>query len=154
MLYFAYGSNIDWNQMRKRCPSSRFVGVAVLHDHKLAFTRKSTTRDCGVADAVPEDGRDVWGVVYEITDLDVGKLDSSEGYWPGRVKNSYWRRECVVCVEEDEGRPLTVWAYFAEPQQNPPLPNAEYKELILSGARHWHLPEKYVRELEQIKVSG
>ena len=27
--------------MKQRCPSSRFAGVAVLRDHKLAFTRKS-----------------------------------------------------------------------------------------------------------------
>lgn len=96
----------------------------------------------------------MWGVVYEITDFDIGNLDSSEGYRPGRAKNSYWRRECLVFVDGDERRPLTVWAYFAEPQEDPPLPNAGYKELILSGARHWRLPEKYVRELEQIKVSG
>jgi hypothetical protein len=56
MLTFAYGSNMDWNQMRERCPSSRFVGIAVLRDHKLAFTRKSLKRGCGVADLIAEGG--------------------------------------------------------------------------------------------------
>ncbi len=47
-----------------------------------------------------------------------------------------------------------VFTYFADPQPNPPLPNIEYKNLILSGAMHWHPPEEYVRRLqEQIKVS-
>jgi len=154
MLNFAYGSNMSWDQMRERCPSSRFVGIAVLRDHKLAFTRKSCDRGCGVADVVAEDGRQVWGVVYEIADLDVGKLDASEGFRPGRGKNSYYRRECLVFLNKEDQRPLTVSAYFGDPQPNPPLPNAAYKSLILAGARHWHLPEEYIRELEQIEVSG
>jgi len=55
MLYFAYGSNMDWNQIRGRCPSASFLGIAVLLDHRLAFSRYSTTRNCGVADAVKSD---------------------------------------------------------------------------------------------------
>lgn len=154
MLYFAYGSNMNWQQMRERCPSARFVGVALLADHKLAFTRESAKRGCGVADAVHEHGRELWGVVYEIDDLDLGKLDRCEGYSPGREKNSYWRRERLVLLDRDKERPLTVCSYFGDPQSNPPLPNSEYKQLLVSGARHWHLPEEYVRELEAIAVSG
>lgn len=154
MLYFAYGSNMNWNQMRERCPSSRFEGIAVLRDHKLAFTRESVNRGCGVADVIAQDGAQVWGVVYEIADLDVGKLDVSEGFRPGRDKNAYYRRECLVFTDGEVQRPLTVSAYFGDPQPNPPLPNAAYKSLILAGARHWHLAEEYIRELEQIEVGG
>jgi gamma-glutamylcyclotransferase (GGCT)/AIG2-like uncharacterized protein YtfP len=154
MLYFAYGSNMNWGQIRERCPSACFVGMAVLPDHQLAFTRESRKRQCGVADAVRGDGRKLWGVVYEIDDRDLPRLDDCEGYEPGRSRNAYCRRECVVSLDGDEKRPLTVLAYFADRQANPPLPNAEYKELILSGARYWHLPEDYIGELEQIEVSG
>ena len=154
MLYFAYGSNMNWQQMQERCPSARFVGIALLADHKLAFTRQSDRRGCGVADAVLERDRKIWGTVYEIGNLDVGKLDVSEGYRPGREKNSYWRRECLVLLDGAEQRPLTAYSYFGDPQSNPPLPNAEYKQLIVSGARHWHLPDEYVRDLEAIEVSG
>lgn len=48
--------------------------------------------------------------------------------------------------------PAAGWAYFANQENNPPLPSAEYTELILSGARYWGLPEEYLRELEQIPV--
>jgi gamma-glutamylcyclotransferase (GGCT)/AIG2-like uncharacterized protein YtfP len=145
---------MNWNQMRERCPSSRFVGIAVLRDHKLAFTRESVNRGCGVADVVAQDGAQVWGVVYEIDDLDVGKLDAAEGFTPGREKNSYYRRECLVFLDGDGQRPLKVSTYFGNPQPSPPLPNAAYKNLILTGARYWHLPEKHIRELEQIEVNG
>jgi gamma-glutamylcyclotransferase len=154
MLYFAYGSNMNWQQMEDRCPSAHFFGVALLPDHSLAFTRKSINRGCGVADVLPTQGHNVWGVVYEITDRDIIKLDKSEGYMPGRQKNSYFRRESVVLHNGDDQQPLTVFIYFGDPMQNPPLPNIEYKDLILSGAQYWNLPEAYVRELEVIEVSG
>jgi gamma-glutamylcyclotransferase (GGCT)/AIG2-like uncharacterized protein YtfP len=143
---------MDWDQIRERCPSVRFVGVACLRDHKLSFTRKSIKRDCGVADVVSENGRKVWGVVYEICDHDVGKLDASEGYFPGRERNSYWRRECLVFLNDDNQNTLTVSTYFAERELNPPLPNTKYKSQILKGARHWHIPEEYISELELIKI--
>lgn len=120
MLYFAYGSNMNREQIRKRCPSARFLGVAAMRNLRIAFTRKSIKRDCGVADVVPENGRIVWGVVYEICDHDIGVLDISEGYRPNRNKNSYWRRECMVFLDNDDQQPLTVYIYFAEHQQNPP----------------------------------
>lgn len=153
MLYFAYGSNMDWNQMRSRCPSARFFCIAMLPHHQLAFTRKSKTRNCGVADVVPQQGKSVWGVVYEIADVDVGRLDFCEGYSPGRGENAYWRRECLVFKDGNPREPLTVWTYFAAKEPNPPLPSSKYKEQIIRGARFWHLPEEYIRELEQIKVS-
>jgi len=154
VLYFAYGSNMDWEQMRQRCSSVRFIGVAKLPDHRLAFTRKSIKRGCGVADAVRESARAVWGAVFEIPDLEVGALDELEGYQPGREKNSYWRREYTVFLDGDDRRPLTVATYFADRQESPPLPNQVYKDLILRGARRWRLPPDYINELEGIAVSG
>jgi cation transport regulator ChaC len=154
MLYFAYGSNMNWQQMLERCPSACFIGIATLPNHKLAFTRKSDNRRCGVADAVFEQGQVLWGVVYEITAPDIEKLDSSEGYREGRNKNSYLRRECKVWLDGIGLQPLSVFIYFADRQPNPPLPSIDYKTLLLSGARHWHLPNEYVRGLEAIKVSG
>ena len=65
MLYFAYGSMMDLGEMRGRCTSAKFVAVAKLPDHSLQFTRRSIKRGCGVADVVPEPGRDVWGVVLK-----------------------------------------------------------------------------------------
>ncbi len=154
MLYFAYGSNMDWGQMRERCPSARFACVAKLKDHRLAFTRKSEKRGCGVSDVIPDPGRDVWGVVYEIDEHDLGRLDKYEGFVPGRRRedNAYFREERHVGRDGNESDPLAVWVYFAIPQPNPPLPNEEYKRLIVEGARFWHLPEDYISQLEQIEV--
>lgn len=153
MLYFAYGSNMDWDQMKERCASARFVGMAELRDHKLAFTRRSVKRGCGVCDAVPLSGNSMWGAVFEVVDADIGRLDVHEGYQPGRAKNSYWRKECHVYVNGDDKQPMAVVSYFGDPQDNPPLPNSKYKNLLISGARRWQLPDAYVKQLEAIEVS-
>ncbi len=153
MLYFAYGSNMDWDQMRDRCPSARFVGVAKLPGHKLAFSRRSTKRNCGVADAVADQGTSVWGIVYEVDDRDVGRLDAAEGYSPGRAKNAYRREERHVFVDGEESKSLTAAVYFAIPEENPPRPNKAYKLQILKGANYWHLPQEYLRDvLERIET--
>lgn len=39
-LYFAYGSNINLNQMDMRCPNARVIGPVVLEGYELLF-RKS-----------------------------------------------------------------------------------------------------------------
>jgi hypothetical protein len=155
MLYFAYGSNMWETQMVKRCPSTRFVGIAVLRDYKLAFTRESPARGCGVADAVEAPGSVLWGVAYELIDADIGSLDRSEGYRPGRsVGNSYWKRECDVYLNNDERQKRRVCTYFAERVANPPKPNRAYINLIIGGARKWGLPADYIAVLNQIPVDA
>jgi len=152
MMYFAYGSNMDWNQMRERCPSATFVCVAKLPAHRLAFTRRSIKRGCGVADAIPDDRRDVWGVVYEIVQVDVGNLDQSEGFSPGRQKNAYTREERHVFVEGDHSKPVAACIYFARKEKSPPPPSPDYKGLIINAARFWHLPAEYIASLEKIET--
>ena len=153
MFYFAYGSNMDWDQMKERCPSARFLGIAELRDHRFAFTRRSKKRGCGVCDVVSDRGKVVWGVVFEIDDVDIGQLDMEEGYQPGRRTNSYWRKECHIFMNGDDNQPTNVMSYFGEPQENPPPPNSKYKNLLVSGALRWHLPDEYIRQLESIEVA-
>ena len=140
--------------MRQRCPSARFVCVAKLPDHRLAFTRKSISRGCGVADVISEANAEVWGAVFEIDDRDIGSLDSSEGFSPGRTQNSYTREERHVLSDGNAERPLSAWVYVAQRQNQPPPPNGAYKKLIVDGAKFWHLPPLYVAELERINTQG
>ena len=68
MLYFAYGSNMLFDQMRERCPSATFVCIAALEGYRLAFTRtaKGQWRGFGVADVIPEQDSRAWGAVFQI----------------------------------------------------------------------------------------
>lgn len=79
IFYFAYGSNMDYNQMLERCPNSKFAGTAVLRDHKIGFTRKSNKWNSGVADILVSPGDEVWGVLYSVSNEDLLLLDKFEG---------------------------------------------------------------------------
>jgi gamma-glutamylcyclotransferase (GGCT)/AIG2-like uncharacterized protein YtfP len=157
MLYFAYGSNMDWSQMRSRCPSANFFCVARLKDYRIAFSRFSKKRNSGVADAIRAPGEYVWGVVYEFQDAEIAGLDKCEGYNSEREteKNAYIREERMVCREGDENDPLKVHVYFAisDDKDRNFLPSPEYKKLIVEGAKYWHLPLHYIDILEQIRTT-
>ncbi|MBI5166179.1 MAG: gamma-glutamylcyclotransferase [candidate division NC10 bacterium] len=142
MLYFAYGSNMDSEQMRERCPESRFITTARLKDFRLVFSRWSEGWDGGVADIEPSKGDVVEGVVYEISATDLASLDSYEGY-----PLDYFR--AYVTLETSAGAELTVIAYFANPMGSFP-PSRRYLGQLLKGAWERGLSPEYILFLESI----
>ena len=138
--------------MKQRCPSASFVNVAALFDFRLAFTRKSKNRGCGVADIVSSADSKVWGVIFRIDETDVGKLDASEGYVPGRATNAYRRIETRVFADANRDKPMTVWTYEVIDKSEVFKPNDEYKALLVEGARYWHLPDDYIEVLAGLEV--
>jgi gamma-glutamylcyclotransferase (GGCT)/AIG2-like uncharacterized protein YtfP len=145
VYYFAYGSNLNWPQMQRRCPSSRFICVARLRDYRFGITRHSRLRNCGTANVVAARGQDVWGAVYEVCDEDLIILDSFE--------DGYRRQILPVFGLNREEVPFNSLVYVAELELDVPLPNAEYKRLILEGAKHWNLPSSYLSLLEAIEAA-
>jgi len=75
MLYFAYGSNLNHFQMKKRCKDSIFLKKINLKDFKLTF--RSIYR---AADIEYKKGSIVPGGLYEISKNDEKKLDNYEDY--------------------------------------------------------------------------
>ena len=146
MYYFAYGSNLNWQQMQRRCPSSRFVTIAKLRGYEFGITRHSRLRDCGTANVYPALGKEVWGAVYDVSDADLVIMDGFEdGY----------RREIMSVYTPGNSSPaLQVLVYVAAIESNVPPPNPEYKRLILEGARYWNMPSSYIAILETIQTGG
>ena len=77
--YFAFGSNMDEEQMAHRCPGARPLAFATLPQHRLVFRGPSRNRGGGVASVDPYDGQEVHGVVWEVTEPDLLTLDRLEG---------------------------------------------------------------------------
>ena len=72
-LYFAYGSNLSLEQMAARCPESRYIGLARLHDFRWQINQR------GVANVVPKRGSVVEGLCYLLSRGDEARLDKNEG---------------------------------------------------------------------------
>jgi len=100
------------------------------------------------------------GVVYEIDHCDIPSLNAAEGYRPDRAReqNAYIQIRCNVLNEGEKERPLAATTYIANREGNPPVnrrnlraPHAVYKARLVAGARHWRLPETYIRQLDAIE---
>ena len=144
MLYFAYGSNMDPRQIRKRCPTSRFISTAILKDHRLAFTLYSKRRRCGVANVLPAAGHQVHGILYRINGRrDWETLDASEGYKPGRRRGNRYRRARLRIYKLGYPSAIMSWIYLGTVEISPPPPSAAYLSQMLAGADHWGLPKTY-----------
>ena len=75
MLYFAYGSNLNHFQMKKRCSDSYFVKKYKLKDFRLTFRSKYRA-----ADIETKKNSIVPGGLFEISKSDEKKLDVYEDY--------------------------------------------------------------------------
>ena len=84
MLYFAYGSNLNLFQMKRRCKDSIFLKKINLKDFKLTFRSKYRA-----ADIEPKKNSIVPGGLFDISKSDEKKLDVYEDY-PNLYKKFYF----------------------------------------------------------------
>src|SRR6056300_892360 len=84
MLYFAYGSNLNHFQMKRRCKNSVFLKKINLKNFKLTFRSKYRA-----ADIESKRNSIVPGGLFEISKSDEKKLDVYEDY-PTLYKKYYF----------------------------------------------------------------
>ncbi|MDA9145447.1 gamma-glutamylcyclotransferase [Candidatus Pelagibacter sp.] len=84
MLYFAYGSNLNLFQMKRRCKDSIFLKKINLKDFRLTFRSKYRA-----ADIEPKKNSIVPGGLFEISKSDEKKLDVYEDY-PSLYRKFYF----------------------------------------------------------------
>ena len=85
IYYFAYGSNLHHQQMKRRCPSCKFIKKMILKDYDLTFRSKY-----GAADIEKKKGKKVYGALYIISKLAEKRLDVYEEY-PTLYKKMYFK---------------------------------------------------------------
>jgi len=135
MNYFAYGSNMDVQQMAVRCPDAVVVGTACLPGHRFLINTH------GVATVVPAQGEAVHGVLWEVSKADEASLDRYEG-----VKSRLYRKE-IVKVRQEGGNLKAALIYLAINSQHG-IPRTGYMERVVVAARHSRLPKHYVAVLD------
>lgn len=139
-LYFAYGSNINLDQMAHRCPAAQMVGPVLLENYELLF--RGNANGNGVATIKPKEGQQVYGLLWRITPDCERSLDIYEGYPRLYEKES-------VAVRDSAGRQLTVMAYVmtdGDRWRSPALPSEYYYQGILDGYRQIGLPTQALKQ--------
>lgn len=146
MKYFAYGSNMNQEQMRERCPDSKLITKVVLKDYKIAFTIFSPKRSCGCADILNSTGDEVWGLLYDISENDLKNLDVAEA-----CPDKYYRSSVVV--QDELGQRYYAEAYKVAKKESDFLkPSKHYLGLMLNAAQDFDFPASYTAFLKAIET--
>ena len=120
MLYAAYGSNMNLEQMAYRCPYSEVIGRGMINDYKLKFAYH--------ADIVPSKGDCVPVVLWDVPEIDFYSLDIYEG-----VRGGYYKR-VKLPVETSKGRKIAIVYVMCE-DNDFQMPNESYYQTIKQGYR-------------------
>jgi gamma-glutamylcyclotransferase (GGCT)/AIG2-like uncharacterized protein YtfP len=129
MLYFAYGSNLNHFQMKKRCKDSVFLKKINLKDFKLTFRSKYRA-----ADIEYKRGSLVQGAIFDISKSDERKLDVYEDY-PILYKKYYFT---------DQKK--QIMTYTMVKKTSFMFPTERYLNIVKRGYKDCNLDEKYLNK--------
>lgn len=121
-LYLAYGSNMNLEQMARRCPTARVLGPAELEGFKLTFRGPNGG---AVANIEPDPEDTVPVLLWEIQRADEMALDRYEGF------PILYRKQMVSIVLG--GRRRQVMAYVMNPGRPLGAPSSYYFNIIRDG---------------------
>ena len=108
MIYFAYGSNLLTERLRRRVPSATPLGRAALGGHQLRWHKRSDvdgSGKCSVLATGREEDR-VLGVIFRLEPAHKVGLDEAEGLGIG-----YGEKEVEVVCEAAAGPSSTARAF-------------------------------------------
>lgn len=129
-LYFGYGSNLSLTQMAQRCPSSPYLGVAILRDWRWMINAR------GYANVIPSPGDVVYGLTYALSKEDEARLDVNEGVPYAYVKRTmdveFWAEGQTV---GEEGVVRIGLVYVDEKRVVEGRPREEYVGRMNRGIR-------------------
>jgi hypothetical protein len=140
-VYAAYGSNLDPDLMRQRCPHSPAVGAGWLIGWRLTFGGEDVGWEGALATLVEDPGSQVFVMTYDVTPEDADSLDRWEG-----VDLSLYSK-IRLRVQTLDGQPL-AYTYVLNAYEGG-LPSARYLGMIADAAERAGAPDDYVRELRE-----
>jgi gamma-glutamylcyclotransferase (GGCT)/AIG2-like uncharacterized protein YtfP len=129
VLYAAYGSNMDPDQMSRRCPHSPTRGNGWLPGWRLTFG----------GEEFGWDGAQVFVALYEISPEDEAALDSWES-----ADNGLYRKLRVRVETLDSAQ--VAWLYVLDAYEGG-MPSATYLGALSEAAAAAGAPDDYVEDL-------
>lgn len=145
--YFAYGSNMDDEQMKRRCVDARFISVGYLPHHKLAFTQYYEPWGGGVADVIEMPDSIVWGKIYELSVEALEKLDKYEGHPTDYIRTKH-------DIVTSNGRRYSSWVYSVVIKEGDFIaPSERYMTALTKAAELAGLPQEYLAFLSKIRTA-
>lgn len=139
--YIAYGSNLNVNQMKKRCPSARIIGISNIQNYELLFKGSKTGYYLTIE---PKVGESVPVAVWETTVEDEKALDCYEGF-----PVFYDKTEMILPVKEIQtGKVKNRKGYVYIMNQNRPqgMPSSYYVNTCMEGYLYFGFDTKILKK--------
>lgn len=147
LYHFAYGSNLSSCFLREYCPSMEYVMKAYLPNYRVEFRFYSERREGGISTIMSHPGHMTRGVIYDISDEDMVRLDEMES-----VPQGLYKRETFLVLGED-GRWHEADFYRVVKPEGPFIPARSYIELMIEGVEEHGLDPEYRKELTELLKS-
>ena len=141
--YFAYGSNLKRERLRRRIGEWKGEQSTVLNDFTLTFAKGYDNHKSGYANIKPCANSQVEGAVYLISEDQFKTLDGYEGVASGVYK----RRQVFV---EVDGAPTPATTYEMNKQLCLLRPSTDYLNLVLDGLKEHGYAESTINKVEAI----
>ena len=132
--YIAYGSNLNEEQMKWRCPNAKIAGTTMLENYELVFKGSRTGSYLTIE---PKKGGEVPVAIWRITDDCEKALDRYEGF-----PSFYYKKEMTVTM--NSGRQIEAFAYIMCEERKYGKPSLTYIETCLKGYRDFGFNESKI----------
>lgn len=148
MLYVAYGSNMNVDQMKYRCPDAKVIGTGIIPQYMLMFRGRAESAVATIQkDLYAEKGNNtgVPVVVWDISPRDEKSLDIYEGYPRLYIKKN-------INVLMSSGKTVEAMVYIMNSGYKSGLPSENYFNTILEGYFDNDLDTEYLfKQFEKAK---
>lgn len=129
IIYFAYGSNMNTNQMNNRCLNGfEKISNGKLLNYEFGFDKS------GYANIREFNDKIVFGVIYKLTKSCLNNLDQYEGY------PDHYNRRIVKIQNIYDNQFIDSYVYIESKDQFNGNANQSYLDIILNGAIENELP--------------
>lgn len=117
--YIAYGSNMDLNQIKYRCPDAELIGKSEVKDYELLFKGSKTGN---YATIEKKKNSRVPVLIWKISMFDERNLDFYEGF-----PHFYYKKEIDVLVD---GETIKAMAYIMDEKRKLGKPTEYYYGIL------------------------
>ena len=131
--YIAYGSNLNVNQMRMRCPDAEIVGKGFINDYELLFKGSRTGSYLTIE---KKKGGKVPIGIWKVSENDELNLDRYEGY-----PTFYYKT--LVNVKTDE-KEITAFVYIMHEDRECGVPSDYYVSVCKEGYEAFSFDKRYI----------
>ena len=145
--YLAYGSNLNIEQMRFRCPTARVIGTGYIPGYELLFKGSKTGAYLTIEERL---GSMVPVAVWEVQPDDERALDRYEGF-----PTFYYKKELPITykgIKTGEERTRDAFVYIMHEERSLGIPSRPYVETCRDGYERFGFDTAYL--FEALKKSG